>query len=93
MPLILPPYHQGDFVTSFKIKAKLFNFFASQCSFIENDNKFSFHLNYKTDNHLLTENFYIDGISKILHNLDHKKAHYNDKINIRILQICGNLSH
>ena len=40
IPLIPPLYHQGDFVTNFKVKAELFNsFLASQCSLIKNDSK------------------------------------------------------
>ena len=78
-------------MTNFKIKAELFNsFFASQCSLIKNDSKLPSHLNYKTDNCLLTENFSIDDIAKILQNLDPNKAHGHDKISNRMLQLCGN---
>ena len=91
IPLVSPLYHQSNFVTNFKIKAKLFNsFFASQCSLIKNDSKLPSHLNYKTDNCLLTENFSIDDIAKILQNLDPNKAHGHDKISTRMLQLCGN---
>ena len=49
IPLILPLYHQGDFITNLNIKAKLSNsFFASQCSLIENDSERPSHLKYKT---------------------------------------------
>ena len=37
IPLIATLYHQGDFITNFKVKAELFTFFASQCSLIKND--------------------------------------------------------
>ena len=47
-------------------------------------------MNYKTDYHLLTVNFSIDDIAKILQNLDPNKAHVHDKISICILQLCGN---
>ena len=91
IPLILPLYHQGNFVTNFKIKAELFNsFFTSQCSLIKNDSKLPSHLNYKTDNRLSAVNFSIDDIAKILQNLDPNKAHGHDKISIRMLQLCGN---
>ena len=90
-PLIPPLYNQGDFVTNFKIKAELFSsFFASQCLFIKNNSKLLSHLNYKTDNRLLTVNFSIDEIAKILQNLGPNKAHGNGKISIRMLQLCGN---
>ena len=92
IPLIPPLYYQGDFVINFKIKAELFDsFFASQCSLIKNDSKLPSHLNYKTNNHLLTANFSIDDISKILQNLDPNKAHGHDKISTCMLQVCGNL--
>ena len=51
IPLIPPLYHQGGFITNFKVKAELFNsFFASQCSLIKNDSKLPSNLNYKTGN-------------------------------------------
>ena len=91
IPVIPPLYHEGDFVTNFKKKVELFNsFFASQCSLIKNDSKLPSHLNYKTDYRLLTVNFSIYDIAKILQNLDPNKAHGHDKISIRMLQICGN---
>ena len=46
-------------------------------------------MNYTTDNRLLTVNFSIDDIAKILQNLEPNKAHGHDKISI--LQLCGNL--
>ena len=83
IPLIPPFYHQGDFVTNFKVKAELLNsFFASQCSLIKNDRKLPSYLNYKTENRLSTANFSIDDIAKILQNLDPNKAHGHDKISI-----------
>ena len=89
--LIPPLYHQGGFITNFKVKAELFNsFFASQCSSIKNDSKLPSYLNYNTDNHLSTVNFSIDDIAKIIQNLDPNKAHGHDKISIRMLQLCGN---
>ena len=91
IPLILPLYHQGNFVTNFKIKAELFNsFFTSQYSLIKNDSKLPSHLNYKTDNRLLTVNFSIGDIAKTLQNLDPNKVHGHDKISVRVLQLCGN---
>ena len=57
---------------------------------IRNDSKLPSHLNYKADNCLLTANFFIDDIAKILENLDTNKAHGHDKIGIRVLQLCGN---
>ena len=65
IPLSSPLYHQANLITSFKIKAELFNsFFASQRSLIKNDSKRPSHLNYKTDNCLSTANFFIDDMQK-----------------------------
>ena len=91
IPLIPPLYHQGDFITNFKIKAELFNsFFACQCSLIKNDSKLLSHLNYKTDNCVSALNFPIDNIAKILKSLDPNKVHDHNKICTRMLQLCGN---
>ena len=57
---------------------------------IKNDSKLPSHLNYETDYRLLTVNFSIDDIAKILQNLDPNKVHGHDKISIRILQLYGN---
>ena len=89
--LITTLYHQGDFVTNFKIKTQLFSsFFVSQFSSIKNDKKLLFHLNYKADNLLLTVYFSVGDITKRLQNLDPSKAHGHDKINIHLLKLCGN---
>ena len=47
---------------------------------IKNESKRPSHLNYKTDNRLLTINFSIDDIAKILQNVDPNKAHGHDQI-------------
>ena len=57
---------------------------------IKNDSKLPSHLNYKTDYRLLTVNFSIDDIAKILQNLDPNKAHGHDKISIRNATIMCN---
>ena len=56
---------------------------------IKNDSKLSSYLNYKTDNRLSALNFSIDGIAKILQNLDPNKSHHHDKTSIRMLQLRG----
>ena len=58
---------------------------------IKNDSKAPSNLNYKTDYCLLTVNFSIDDIAKILQNLDPNKAYGDDKISIRMLQLCGKI--
>ena len=75
IPLIPPLYHQGSFITNFKVKPGLFNsFFASQCSLMKNGSKLPSYLSYNNDNRLSTVNFSIDDIAKIIPNLDTNKA-------------------
>ena len=61
---------------------------ASQCSLIKNESKLPSHLHYQADNDLLTVNFSIDDIAKIIQNLDPSKAHGHDKVSIHMLQVC-----
>ena len=49
---------------------------------IKNDNKYPSHFHHKTDNRLLTVNFSIDGIAKIVQTLDPNKATGHGKISI-----------
>ena len=49
---------------------------------IKNDNKHPSHFHHKTDNRLLTVNFSIDGIAKIVQTLDPNKATGHGKISI-----------
>ena len=49
-PVISPLFHNNKFVTEFKVKAKLFNyFFAKQCSLITNESKLPPRLYFLTD--------------------------------------------
>ena len=57
---------------------------------MKNDSKLPSHLNYKTDNRLLTANFSIDDIANILQNLGSNKVHGHDKVNICMLKLSGN---
>ena len=50
---------------------------------------YEFHYDY-IKSRLLTVNFAIDAIAKILQNLNPNKAHGHDKISIRMLQLSGN---
>ena len=79
------------FCNQFQKKVELLNsFLANQCSLIKNDSKLPSYLHYKTNSRLLTVYFFIDGIKKILQNLDPNEAHGHDKVTICILQLCGN---
>ena len=54
------------------------------------NSKLASHLHYKTDSRLLTVNFSIDDIAKLLQNLEPNKAHGHNKISIPMLTLCGN---
>ena len=76
-PLITPLFHKNRFITDFKEKAELFNFFFSnQCSLLKNCSKFFTNIRYVTD------------IEKIIVSLNPNKAHGHDNISIRLLKIC-----
>ena len=91
IPIIPPLHHNGNFITDFRQKAELFNsFFAEQCSTLQNSSKLPTNLAPRTDQLLTSINFSQDDILKIIQNLNPNKAHGPDKINIRIIKICGN---
>ena len=94
---IPPIYHKNNYITDFKEKAQIFNdFFAKQCTLVENSSKlptYSFKrtnnllFNYLLLNYLLT--ITKDDIAKIMKNLNPNKAHGFDMISIRMIKICG----
>ena len=80
MPLILPLFHGNEYVTDFKKKAELFNFFLTQCSLISNNCELPLNLHYGTNKRLNTLNFSNNDIKKILKNVDTNKTNGHDKI-------------
>ena len=91
IPIILPLYQNGTFITDFCQKAELFNsFFAEQCSILQNSSKRPTNLAPRTDQSLTSINFSKDDILKIIQNLNLNKTHGPDKISIRMIKICGN---
>ena len=90
IPLIPPLFHENHFITDFKEKAELFNFFFSnQCSLLKNCSKRPTNPRYVTDKRLRTINFTADNIEKIIVSLNSNKVHGHDNISIRMLKICG----
>ena len=90
IPVIPPLFHSNKFVTDFKEKAELFNFFfAKQYSLIKNESKLPPRLHFLTDNCLSMVKFVNNDILKIIQNLNPNKAHGYDKISIRLLRLCG----
>ena len=73
----------------FKEKAELFNdFFTRQCSLVDNNSKLPSVVNKNTHQSLSTVEFSTYDILKIIRNLDPNKAHGDDMISIRMLNIC-----
>ena len=69
---------------------KLFNsFFADQCTLMSNTIMVPSNFMLYTDNGLSGVTFSQDDIGKTIQNLNADKAHGQDNINIRMLNICG----
>ena len=88
--LIIPPlYHNNEFVTDFKKKVELFNFFfADQCSLISNSSELPSKLEYLASR-LSSITFSVGDIAKVIQNLDSNKAHGHDYISIRMVKLCS----
>ena len=90
IPLIPPIYHNNNYTTNFREKAQIFNnFFAKQCTLVENTSKLPIDSFKRTNNFLSPILFTKDDIAKIIKNLNPNKAHGFDMIRIRMLKICG----
>ena len=63
--------------------------FATQCSLISDSSKLPSHIQYLIDNRLFCVSFSHDKITKVIQDLDPKKAHGHDNISLRILIVCG----
>ena len=89
--LCIPPiYHNNNYITNFKENAQIFNnFFAKQCSLVENTNKLPTDSFKRTNNLLSIISFAKDDTAKIITNLNPNKAHGFDMNIIRMLKICG----
>ena len=89
IPVIPPILHNNTFVTKFDEKAELFNnFFANQCSIVENESNLPVEMPYTLevllDNIVLNE----DDILKYIRHLDPNKSHGFDGISVRMLKLC-----
>ena len=95
IPCIPPIYHNNNYITDFKEKAQIFNdFFAKQCTLVENSSKLPTNSFKRTNNLLSTISFTKDDkimikVAKIIKNLNPNKAHGFDMISIRMLKACG----
>lgn len=76
-------------ITNFEEKANIFNdFFAEQCSVLNNSSTLPKDLNMLTNNTLSFFEFTTNDILKLLRGLDENKAHGHDGISIRMLKLC-----
>ena len=74
--------------TDFTKKANLFNdFFATQCTPVNNSNVLPSTISFKTHSTLSSISFEKEDILKIIRNLKVNKAHGHDDISIRTLKI------
>ena len=90
IPCIPPLYHDHKFACDFKEKSKIFNnYFAQQCSVINNNSTVPERILYRTDASLAKVVFTTDDIANIIENLDSNKSLGHDNISIRMLKICG----
>ena len=90
IPCIPPIYHNKNYITDFKENAQIFNnFFAQQCTLVENSSKLTIDSFKRANNLLSTISFTKDDIAKIIKNVNPNKAHGFDMISIRTLKICG----
>ena len=79
-----------NYIIDFKEKAQILkNFFAKQCTLVENISKLLIDSFKRTNNLLSTISFTIDDITKIIKNFNPNKAHGFDMISIHKLKICG----
>ena len=88
---ITPPlFYENRFITDFKEKFKLLNFFFSkQCSLISNNSSLPADVNYITGKHLFIVTYSAKDIGKIVRNLDSNIAHEHDNISLPMLKICS----
>ena len=88
IPSMPPILASGKRITNIVEKANLFNFFASQCTPLENTSKLP-PLLLKTDKRLNTISFKDSDRTSIIKSLKPTKPHGADDISIRMIQLCG----
>ena len=90
VPCIPPIFHKNRFITNFRERAELFNyFFASQSSLVRNSSVLPTDFELFTDKSLSNITFSVNSIIRIISSLDPNKAHGHNMMSIRILKICG----
>ena len=78
--------HQNNYVTYFKEKAEIFNFFfAQQYSLMKYSSKLPWIFLKRTEKIISSISFSSNDVAKIIRDLDPSKAHGHDMISIREL--------
>ena len=91
IPSLPPVLISGETITNILEKANIFNeFFASQCTPLENNSKFPLLL-MNTDKRLNTVFIKKDDITSIIKSLNSAKDHGFDDISILTIQLYGDL--
>ena len=93
IPCIPPLLLQNRYITKYRDKAELFNnFFANQCSLINNCSVRPYVLFERTENVIPSINFSLDQFGSLdqFVKLDLNKAHGQDMISICMLKTNGN---
>ena len=90
VPCIPPLFHQNKYVTDFKKKAELFNwFFAKQCSIIHTSSELPSNSLKKTDKSISTVIFTSDNIATLTQNLEPNQVHVYEMLSILMLKLCS----
>ena len=89
-PVIPPLLINNNFVTNFKTKAKLFNFFFfRQCSLLQNSSTLPYFDDNIIPNYPLSSfECHADDILKLIRSLDSNKSHGYDGISVRMIKLC-----
>ena len=90
IPVIPPTFHDNKSIINFRQKSKIFNsHFSKQCTPLINNNKIPSECPRKSNESLSSITFEINGIGKIIKNLDPNKSHDHDMLTIRMVKLCG----
>ena len=89
VPIIPPLLINNEIISDFEARANHFNnFFASQCTPLNNNSKIPENQTYKTYTKLPLIKF-MNKDTNIIRSLNEDKAHVHDNISIRMLKICN----
>ena len=89
IPSIPPLLVNGEMISNFSKKAKLFNkFFASQCTPLSNTSTLP-PLTIRTDKRLSSLKINEDDILSIVKSLNSNKSHCWDKLSVKLVNMCN----